>query len=288
MTCFYLPVLRVVSPLLFLVTRRLPQCGRRHEGALVRRERFSPKQERKNLLRFINCALESDLEKCLPFASLTSTAGFDLDMAIACYFTELDDPARRLIEKSIQWVQAAIDGKGCEHYYEPEWTEADRFETLAMCNWFLTGRHDSENHDRFVYHYDRYLKYSNALADRVNTSLILPTYLDHGLYERVLEIFAATPSLTPPEPGAALRSEAAACYAIAKQRLDHGVLSEDVRHAVGRFLRLCVNELIVTAAWTRAARWMKIVHWNAAPAELSPKQVVMKCYDYLRGVRPPS
>lgn len=219
--------------------------------------------------------------------SLSGISQHDLAMAIECYLVGFDEPAHRLAEQARTWVQAAIDTNEHMRDYCEGWSEAEQLETLAMCNWFLQAPPDAESLDRCLKHHDHYLKCSGSGRDRVSVSLTLPTYVDYGAYRRAIEIFMATPGYKPPAVPGRLYSEAAACHVIAEQRLSNGRLSDDGRDTIAKFLRRFVGQWLKDGQWRRAARWMKIVHWNEAPSALSPKQVVMKCYDYLRGVQPP-
>ena len=59
-----------------------------------------------------------------------------------------------------------------------------------MCNWLLQGRHDAESLRRFVEHEDRFMAATGLDKQRLQVSLISPSYLNAGACERALELLA--------------------------------------------------------------------------------------------------
>ena len=102
-------------------------------------------------------------------------------------------------------------------------------------------------------------------------SFVLPTYVDAGAFERVLEIFHATPGLTPPATPA-IQGEARMAYVVSRHRLGLQYSRAEFDSIAAKFLKRNVNQWLTSGHWDRAAEWMKIIHWNGAEPPISAKQ----------------
>ena len=161
------------------------------------------------------------------------------------------------------------------------------YRDLAMCNWLLDGKQDHESSSLAVEVQEREYNTHREWRVKSEVSLTLATYVDAGTHEIALDRFIATAGLTPPKSLSAIRGEAQMCYAICRQRLGQQYTDAEIMAAADKFLRRPgLNTGIAT--WLRnglydtALRWMKIIHWREGDAGISPRQVVRKCYGYLK------
>ena len=146
--------------------------------------------------------------------------------------------------------------------------------------------HDGDSFRRFVEHEDLWLANSKSGKDNAVISMVLPTYVDAGAFERALEIFHSTPRLSPPT-SPTVRGEAAMAYVVCQYRLGLQYSKVEFETIAGRFLKMHVDQWLADGHWDTAAEWMKIVHWNHADPPITAKQALLKCYDYLPGREPP-
>jgi len=248
---------------------------------------FNPTRLRERLVSSTGYewSLQSSFSQAKEVGGLGSAADAHLAKAIQCFLVGFDEPAERLLKQATEWVQIAIESDERPQRYFPGATEAARFQTLALCNWFRFNRHDAESLRHFLEHEDRYLN-SLSRKDKIGVSLILLTYVNSGAFERTLEIFNCTPGLSTPT-SLSPRNEAEMAFILSGNSLTQKYSRDDVQVATTKFLTKNVNTWLSNGHWVRAAEWMKIVHWNSTDQTLSAKHVLMKCYDYLHGCCPP-
>lgn len=248
---------------------------------------FDPGRSRELLLGSCGYewSLRAEFAEAKAVGGLASTADANLGTAIECSLVGFDEPAGRLLKQAAEWVQVAIETDERPERYFPGATEAIRFQTLALCNWFLFNEHDTVSLQRFVEHEDLYLN-SQTRKDKVGVSLTLLTYVNAGAFKRTLEIFEGTPGLSAPTT-LSPRNEAEMAYIVSRHRLHMQYSQDEVQTATTKFLAKNVDKWLSNGHWVRVAEWMKILYWNDADRELRAKQVLMKCYDYLPGRRSP-
>jgi hypothetical protein len=231
-------------------------------------------------------ALGRDVQKSKAVGGLASSAHADLNMAIKCFLVGYDKPADLLLKHALNWLNVAIKEKEKPRAYVPNGDEARRHVDLALCSWLLNNIHDRDNFREFIEFSERYFDQSPAGSNKENISLALPHYVDAAACGEALNRFAKA-HLSEPESLASIRSEGQMCYVICRHRLGDEYSSLEVRTAVGKFLKRSVNAWLVDGHYLRAAEWMKIAHWSEKPSEVSAKEAVLKCYDYLNGVAKP-
>jgi hypothetical protein len=208
--------------------------------------------------------------------------------AIQCILVCFNEPATRLLHKAHAWVLEAIAVEEKPMHYFPSATEAERFETLALCNWLLHGQHDQTSLDNYVKYYGEYLTSKGTKADKVGVSMALSSYADARAFQRVLDIFEKIPKLSPPESLSKVRNEGQMVYVLAQHHV-HGKFSRDeVADAGEKFLKRNIEQFLGNGRYIDAVQWLKILHWNDTDRTVSPKDIVMKCYDYLPGRTPPA
>jgi hypothetical protein len=252
--------------------------------------RFDPVREREILAG--DCGYEFDLaadfDQAKAVGGRGSSADAFLGTAIRCLLHGLSEPASELLKKTKHWVTAAL--LECEipkrylhdERYSPDGEAALRYQTLALCNWLLHDKHDSESFGRFVGLEDRFLSSSRAGRDKVHVSLVLPTYLDAGAYQRVSDLFANTSGLSEPKSLRSVRNEGQVSYVICRHRLCQDYTQADVTATVDKFLDRSVAGWLSDGHFVRAAEWMKIVYWQGGRSDLSAKNALLKCYEHLR------
>jgi hypothetical protein len=222
--------------------------------------------------------LSRKFDEAKKIQGLASSAHAFLNMAVECVLVGYDEPAKQLEKRASEWLTVAI-----QEDEQSKWSEALRHSDLAMCNWLLYNVHDAENLNRLVEYEDRFLY---GWKDKTNTSLTLVGYIDAGACQQAMKHFANA-KLTPPKSLNSIRSEGQMCYVICRHRLNQEYSEADVESALEKFLKRNVNGWLIDGHFLRAAQWMKIVHWREGQAGLSPKDAVLKCYEYLSDVVPP-
>jgi hypothetical protein len=139
-------------------------------------------------------------------SALGAVANSNLSTAIECLLVGLDAPAEKLLKRSVEWSEAAIESKEQPDRYFPNGTEAQNFYTLALGRWLLFDEHNSEAYEQFVDHEDLYLKSTAAGKHRPEVSFNLPKYVDARAFARGIDFFECTPRLVPPS-SLAIRGE---------------------------------------------------------------------------------
>jgi hypothetical protein len=250
--------------------------------------RFNPAKVREFLVGIYGYERfrKRDLADTQSRAALGAVADSSVSESIECLLVGLDEPARYLLGKAFEWVQIAIAANERPQWYYPNGTEALRFSTLTLCDWLFSNQHHAEGYRRYAEFEDGCLADRSYARDRAEVSLVLPVYVDAGLFERVLEIFQATPGLSPPT-SSAIQGEARMSYVVSRYRLGLQYTAAEFNAMTTKFLNRNVDAWLGEGHWSRAARWMKIIHWNGADPPITAKEALLKCYDYLPGRLPP-
>jgi hypothetical protein len=276
-----------------------PSASGRHRtrpcDKVLNMSKFDPEHERRILLG--DCGFEFDLAADISQAKTTGGRGSSshafLGTAIRCLLNGLDEPAFQLLKKAQQWVSVALAEEEIpkrflhDERYSPDGEAALRNQTLAMTNWLLNGQHDAESYRRFVECEDRFLGSSELGKDKVSISLLLPIYVDAGVYQRALERFASS-RLTAPKSCGPVRNESQMAYVLCRYRLGEDFTETEVSSVTGTFLDSNVDGWLTSGHFVRAAEWMKIVYWREGKAGISAKEALLKCYDHLSDCSLPS
>jgi len=249
---------------------------------------FDPAEERQQLDGDVGYRfdLSDDFNEVRTEGALTSVASTYVIDAIYCLLVGYDDPADQLLKRAYDWVTIGISEGEKPQDYAPDGTEAEQYETLAMCNWLLHGIHDTDSLTRSVEHEERFLVRTGLGRDRANVSLGALGYVDAGAYQTALDRLAAS-RFSAPKSLNAIRSEGQMCYVICRHRLGLEYTEAEVAPATHRFLKRNMNTWLLDGVPDRAAQWMKVVHWREGKAGLSPKEAVLMCYKYLPDVARP-
>ena len=214
---------------------------------------------------------------------LASGARFYLNKAVGCILVGYDEPAQLLFERASEWLQIAINEDERPKSYGPGSTEAQRHLDLALCNWLLNGEHDDENFHNYVNHMDRFLETSKLGRNKTEISLLLPHHVDAGAYRQAL-VWYDVAGMSPPRSLAVIQAEGQMSYVLCQYLLGEQYAAADVEKAAQKFLHRSVNAWLIDGHFLRAAEWMKIIHWNSNRADISSREAVLRCYDYLAEV----
>src|SRR5262252_9741657 len=98
---------------------------------------FDPAEERKELDGDVGYRfdLSEDFDEVRTEGALASVASTYVIDAIYCLLVGYDDPAQQLLERAYDWVTIGIGEGEKPEDYARDGSEAEDFETLAMCNW---------------------------------------------------------------------------------------------------------------------------------------------------------
>lgn len=193
---------------------------------------------------------------------------------IYCILVGLDDPSIKLLDKSQSWARAAVESQ----HEVSGWIT---FETLAICEWLISGRHEPELYGKLVDLKFKALSGAQTPFDKINVSFALPAFIDAGEYEQATKVFGLCKALKMPNRLSQIRNEAQLCLAIAKHRLGLDYLEDEILQVCEKFMLKNMDKWLGDGHSIRAARWMKIIYWNPEPAKRSPFETVLKCYDFL-------
>jgi hypothetical protein len=243
---------------------------------------FDPTETRKMLLGDVGYEwqLKRSLENSKHCGGLSSSANADLGKAIQCILVGLGDAASQLLEKAHKWATAALSS-------DKEIAGWLTFETLALCEWLLYDRHDQRLYQLLTDDLWRMATTPGVAEDAASVSLAMPSFVDAGDYERTLELFERTTQLVEPSSIDKIRNEAQLCLVIAQYRLGSGHSMAEVDEACDKFMLKNMDNWLRDGHSVRAAEWMKIIWGNRGGDTLAPNEIVLKCYDYLRGSHRP-
>lgn len=255
---------------------------------------FDPNEEIKILKSFrYRLDLEFPFEEAKKAKALASCADSFIITAVYCYLVGLNEPAEQLLKKTYEWLKSAIEQKEqpkLRDFVYPEdvicGPEPMRYEDMTLLYWLLNNKQDTDSFEKYVEYEDHYLQ-NPKMYDKWNIHLTLPTYLDGGYYERVLEIFNRTPGLKPPADPGRIKNEGGMVYVLAKHYMGQDYTEEQVKSALNGFLNRNVNGWLVNGHSARAARWMKLAYWNPNPGTITPRETILKCYNHLSHIKRP-
>lgn len=222
--------------------------------------------------------LAQDYDEAAANSVAGNWASADLRRAIYCILVGYDTPGEELLARARHWLRYAIDNDEKPPDYQKYSTEARRYRDLSLSNWLLEGRNDNSNLQNWMKCAD-----SARAGGRPSKyiSFALPIYIDAGAIREALALFDASP-LKPAQSLSRIVSEGQMCYVLCRHLLGQEYSGPEVAAALQRFLNRAVNYWLLHGDALAAARWMKIVHWNGHEQELTAKQALLKCYDYLK------
>lgn len=226
--------------------------------------------------------LSHDYEKSAAEGVSGNVANADVGEAVKCLLVGYDGPGEQLLRRARHWLNLAVENEEKPHDYAGGWTEARRHLDLGICNWLLGNRNDAENMRAYLSYAPR-VSAGHKISKYI--SFALPNFVDAGAYQEALALFAASP-LKPASSLSRIVSEGQMCYVLCRHLLGLEYSAQEVAAALRRFLDRAVNHWLLDGDVVALARWMKIVHWNGHEPELTARQALLKCYDYLKNPIP--
>jgi hypothetical protein len=133
---------------------------------------------------------------------------------------------------------------------------------------------------------DRYL--AEIQRNKSEVEGVLPNYYEAGEYQRVIELFEGTRSLSKPVDLRKIRTESRMAYVLCVHHLGLGYDADEVREANHRLLARWVPEWLGSGLYASAAQWMKLAHWNEQNSREGAWRALRRVYDYLPGVTMPT
>lgn len=218
----------------------------------------------------------------LSFDPAKISGNADIGSALMCLLVNFDDPARRLIEHAILAFEAAIPRQRTD--IDRHGFLAMQYEGLALAHWLRDGVHDAANLTLALEARERHFAIKDS-HDKVGMSLAIAHYVAAGAWELAARRLVGA-GIRPPTALSSIRSAGQLAHVICGRHLTGAWSAGDVRTAQERFLKYSMNTWLTHGWQIDAAHWLKIAHWSEG-GSLTPKQVIMKAYDYLPGVVPP-
>lgn len=207
----------------------------------------------------------------------------DIGSALMCLLVNFDDPARRLIEHAVLAFEATVAKQRTD--IDRHGFLARQYEGLALAHWLRDGVHDAANLALALEARERHFAIKDS-HDKVGMSLAISLYVETGAWELAVRRLAGA-GIQPPTTLSSIRSAGQLAHVICGHHLTDAWSAGDVRTALERYLKRSMNTWLTHGWQTDAAHWLKIAHWSDG-GPLTPKQVIMKSYDYLPGVEPPA
>lgn len=243
---------------------------------------FDPDDQRERLLACYG--LESDLNAQINEIqakhALSGWGNSMLTNGIICLLVGFDEEGYTVLEKSRRFFKLAIETNEIPNLYGQYGTESLRLDAYAQCQWLLDAIDDRPSLKKAV---ENRLKF-NALnrATKTDINLTLPMFLESDENEACIALFESTPGLEPPKDIRRVSGEGKMAYIISRYRLGIGEYGWDqIEPGVHHFLKRQVPKWLSNGWYSDCARWMKILFWQSDPTQITPKDALLKCYDYL-------
>lgn len=234
----------------------------------------------------IALSLSKDFEKSRSVNGLGPSAFYIYCDAVAATIVGMDEAVLPLLTKAEQWLQVAMDTNEVPDRSTDVWENHDRLLTLSCIRWLRDGYHDQTNLKRAVDFLELHFTRPET-KDTVELGLSMHLLADCDDWDRVLRWFAENPKLHPPRSPTYVQTEAHMAYVMARQRAGLDYSETDVETAKQKFLKRHMDGWLSRGHYARAADWLKILHWQQGSAGLTPREAILKCYDYLPGCQPP-
>lgn len=244
--------------------------------------KFNPTTARELLLGPVGIGYElnADFDSVRAKHSLNAYADSFVDKAIECILVRFDQPAVWLLEKAKKWLLAGIEARE-NPYHAADGGWAMQHESLAQCNWLLTGVHDVESLHQAVASEDRHR--SAMPWDEEEIEVCLPLYYESREHVRVCDIFESVLGKFQPNLSD-IQGEGSMVYVMSLHQLGRRYTDDEIQAATQRFLGRFVADWLERGQFPRVARWMKLVYWCGEESQHAAWQSLLRCYDFLPGV----
>jgi hypothetical protein len=240
---------------------------------------FDPKKTRRSLKSFeIAHYRKSSMADAKEHAALNGTGWGMTSCGVQCLLVGFFDIGQELLLKARIFVRASI-----EYKEKPYFTEHDRLRDFALLNWLVARSHDLKSLKESVRLKERWFAEKRTIG-KTEVQAALPHYLDAEEYETLMRRYEGA-GLTKPANLRRIQGEGTMCYVIARHRAGLDYTAEEIEAAVDTFLKRRVPQWLgYDGAYTDAAHWMKLAFWKKRD---DPIATVLRCYDYLPGLKPP-
>jgi hypothetical protein len=241
---------------------------------------FDPKTCRRNLKTLgLKIEYEISVEKAAEQTALGSWGVSMLDTAMECFLVGFFSDAKELIAKAKHFLQLANLRK------EQSQVEVGSvFHGLALSNWFLNRETDLDSLRLCVDLKEAWFAAQRQKPDKVNVQLSLLPYLEADSYQLLMARYESA-GLKKPANIRRIKGEGTMCYVMARHRLGLEYHEDEIAAALETFLQRTVKEWLGRyGAFSTAARWMKIAHWQR---DDDPVATLLRCYDYLPDLKAP-
>lgn len=238
---------------------------------------FDPKYSRKQLKSYeIEVFRSTTFAEAAEGGYLGNSAILMLGTALDCFLVGLFDDGRALLNKAHAFLIASLERNEKGHP-----GRGLVLKGLALANWLRDGEEDKRSLRAAVEYIESWFDNSGATTS-ADIQLSLALYLDAGELETLIRRFESG-GLSKPKNIRRIKGEGTMAYVLARHRLALEYTDEEVATALDMFLKRSVGEWMC-GHYSTVARWMKIAHWK--PGD-DPIATVLRCYDYLPGLKPP-
>jgi hypothetical protein len=238
---------------------------------------FDPKFHRKQLKSYlVNVFKDTSFAEAAEGGYLGNSADLMLETALDCFLVGLFDEGRVLLNKAHTFLNASLERDEKGHP-----GRAIVLDCLTLANWLRDGDQDMRALRAAVESKEERFENDGAPTS-VEIQLSLALYLEAGELETLSRRFERA-GLSKPKNIRRIKGEGTMAYVLARHRLGFEYTDDEVATALDMFLKRSVGEWI-RGHYTTVARWMKIAHWK--PGD-DPIATVLRCYDYLPGLKPP-
>lgn len=202
-----------------------------------------------------------------------------VETAVECCLVGLFSDARKLFLKARHFLQSAD-----QRNEQSKVAVGSVFDKHALANWFLNREIDLDSLRQCVDLREAWFAAQRTKPDKVNVQLSLLPYLEAESYKLLIGRYESA-GLKKPANLRRIQGEGTMCYVMARHRLGMEYSDEEIAAALETFLKRSVKEWLGRyGAFSTAARWMRIAHWQ--PGD-DPIATLLRCYDYLPDLKPP-
>lgn len=232
--------------------------------------------------------LAADLEGARARNALCSRGVSALGTAIECFFCGLDEAGRRVLRFSISLLEEALDTDEALRHQDTIGQLEMAHQSLALALWLRNGQDHHEHLSKMVEYSKRYWEEWPEKPDWESLDIILPLYLNARASQLVCAV-AKENRVKAPQRLTGIRAPRVMACVLAKAECSNNGVGELEMEALRRFLDRLIGPVFLAKGWYReAAVWLKIAYWNYAHTKPSPTEVLVRAYNHMPDVVPPT
>ncbi len=232
--------------------------------------------------------LAADLEGARARDALCSRGVSALGTAIECFFCGLDDAGRRVLDFSISLLEEALATDEASRHQDTIGELKMAHQSLALALWLRDGQNYNDHLSKMVEYSKRYWEEWPEKPDWESLDIILPQYLNARAVQLVCAV-AEENGVKALQRRTGIRTPRVMAYVLAKAECSDDGVGEGEMDALRRLLGRTIGPVFLAKGWyDEAAIWLKIAYWNYADTKPSPKEVLMRAYDHMPDVAPPT